>query len=123
MAVTLKKFPTIFVAFLFVSAAIASLPPPPTDPFLYAPRQAMFPWTTNPNRNLKKSTPKSVIGLSIFAGLALFAICLGVVYCVCFKSSSPPLAATDIDADGTAVGVPVPMQRLRSRSDQSSNEV
>ncbi|XP_058727796.1 uncharacterized protein LOC131599475 [Vicia villosa] len=92
----MKGFPTIFVVFLFVSAAIATLPPPPLDPFLYAPRQAMFPWASNsPNRNLKKSTPKSVIALAVLAGLALVAVSVVVLVCVCSRSSSPPLAATD----------------------------
>ncbi|XP_058727794.1 uncharacterized protein LOC131599473 [Vicia villosa] len=101
MAMTLKKFPTIFVVFLFVSAAIAILPPPPPDPFLTAPHQAMFPpVNSGPSRDLKKPIPKSMIALSVMAGLALFTICVGVLVCVCSKSSPPPLAA----ADGIVLG-------------------
>ncbi|XP_058727790.1 uncharacterized protein LOC131599470 [Vicia villosa] len=96
MAVILKTFPIMFVVFLFVSAAIATLPPPPPDPFLTAPHQAMFPpVTTGPSRDLKKPIPESLIAFSVVAGLALFAICVGVLFCVYFKSSPPPLAATD----------------------------
>ncbi|CAK8531941.1 unnamed protein product [Lathyrus sativus] len=105
-----KGFSIIFVMFLFVTV-VATLPPPPPDPFVSAPHQYLFPVTNNPSRDLKKSPPKSVIAFSIASGVVLFVISVGVLVYVCLRSSSSPPHVT---ATGTVVGVPVPLQQLRS---------